>query len=93
LRGEGVFDVTSNALYVFARGRVEMVASFQRRNMGLEAFAVGAIHFHGLLQCRDHYPTWWIGVAKKESSHYCKQTGHAPVGGFWATGTKSLPIE
>jgi hypothetical protein len=75
------------------RALEEMVASFQRRNMGLEAFAVGAIHFHGLLQCRDHYPKWWIGVAKKESSHYCKQTGHAPVGGLWATGTKSLPIE
>ena len=34
-----------------------------------------------------------IGIAKKESSRYCKQTGDAPVGGLWATGTKCLPVE
>jgi hypothetical protein len=59
----------------------------------IEIFSVDRIHLHGLVRIPDHDPNRWIGIAKKESSHYCKQTGHAPAGGLWATGCKCLPIE
>ena len=70
----------------------EIIASFQRRAMEIEVFSLDAIHLHGLLRAPDREPKHWLGVAKKESSHYCKQTGHAPEGGIWATGAKCLPI-
>jgi hypothetical protein len=70
----------------------EVVASFQRRRFKLGVVSVDAIHLHGLVRCPDRDPKRWIGIAKKESSHYCKETGHAPVGGIWATGSKCLPV-
>jgi REP element-mobilizing transposase RayT len=70
----------------------ELVASLQRRHFGIQVFSVDRIHLHGLVRFPDRDPKRWLGIAKKESSHYCKQTGHAPAGGFWATGSKCLPI-
>lgn len=70
----------------------EVVASHQRRAIEIEIFSLDLIHLHGLVRCTDHDPKRWLGIAKKESSHYCKQTGHAPVGGLWATGSKCLPV-
>jgi REP element-mobilizing transposase RayT len=74
------------------RALEELVASLQRRHFEIEVFSVDRIHIHGLVRVPDHDPKRWTGVAKKESSHHCKQTGHAPTGGMWATGTKCLPI-
>jgi hypothetical protein len=71
----------------------ELVASLQRRSLELEVCSVDRIHLHALVCVPDHDPKRWIGIAKKESSHYCKQTGHAPDGGLWATGCKCLPVE
>ena len=70
----------------------EVVASLQRRRFELEVVSVDAIHLHGLVRCPDRDPKRWVGIAKKESSHYCKQTGHAPEGGIWAKGCKCLPV-
>ena len=71
----------------------ERVGSLQRRGLEIEVFSFDRIHLHGLVSVPDQDPKRWIGVAKKESSHYCKQTGHAPQGGLWATGCKCLPVE
>jgi hypothetical protein len=71
----------------------ELVASLQRRAFEIEVFSVDRIHLHGLVRFPDHQPKRWLGIAKKESSYYCKQTGHAPDGGLWATGCKCLPVE
>jgi hypothetical protein len=70
----------------------ELVASLQRRAFDVRVFSVDRIHFHGLVRVPDHDPRRWIGIAKKECSHYCKQTGQAPEGGLWATRCKCLPI-
>ena len=71
----------------------EIVASLMRRTqLALEVCSVDRIHLHALVRVPDHDPKRWIGVAKKESSHYCKQSGQASVGGMWATGTKCLPV-
>ena len=40
----------------------------------------------------DHNPRHWIGVAKKESSHYLKVAALAPVGGLWAVRCECLPV-
>jgi hypothetical protein len=45
-----------------------------------------------MVRFTDHDPRHWIGVAKKESSHYLKVEGLAPVGGLWATRCKCLPV-
>jgi hypothetical protein len=70
----------------------ELVASLLRRGIPLEVVSVDRVHMHILVPFPDHNPRHWIGVAKKESSHYCKQTGHAPEGGLWATRIKCEPI-
>lgn len=74
------------------RALKEIIASLQRHGIPIEIFSLDRIHLHGLVQCTDHEPKHWLGIAKKESSHYGKQTGHAPKGGLWATGSKCLPV-
>jgi hypothetical protein len=71
----------------------ELVASLLRRDIFLAVMSVDRVHLHGLAQFPDHNPRRWIGIAKKESSHYCKQTGHAPEGGLWATRIKCEPVK
>jgi hypothetical protein len=70
----------------------EIVASLQRHRVEFDIFSVDRIHLHGLMRCTDHEPKHWLGIAKKESSHFCKQSGHARLGGIWAHGCKALPI-
>jgi hypothetical protein len=74
------------------RAADEMVLSLLRRDLPVHIFSVDRIHFHGLIQVPDHNPRRWVGVATKECSHYCKQSGHAPEGGLWATRCKCLPV-
>jgi hypothetical protein len=40
----------------------------------------------------SHNPRHFIGLAKKESSAYLKQSGHAPQGGLWATRCECIPV-
>lgn len=69
-----------------------MVESLQRRNFQVVVACVTDVHLHILTRFPDHNPRHWIGVAKKESSHFAKQENLAPPGGLWAVRTKSLPI-
>jgi hypothetical protein len=71
----------------------EFVASLLRRDIFLAVMSVDRVHMHILAQFPDHNPRRWIGIAKKESSHYCKQTGHAPEGGLWAARIKCEPVK
>lgn len=68
-----------------------IVESLQRRNFDVIVACVTDVHFHVLARFPDHNPRHWIGVAKKESSHYARQADLAPPGGLWAVRTKSLP--
>jgi hypothetical protein len=74
------------------RALEEIIASLERHAVEKEIFSVDGIHVQGMVRCTDHEPKHWLGIAKKESSHFCKQSGHAPVGGIWAHGCKCLPI-
>jgi hypothetical protein len=58
--------------------------------------AVGSldgIHGHLLLQCRDHDPRYWIGLAKKNASHLVRQLNLLPPGGLWGKRSHPEPIE
>lgn len=68
-----------------------LVESLQRRNFDVATACVTDVHFHILARFPDHNPRHWIGVAKKESSHYAKESQLAPTGGVWAVRSKSLP--
>jgi hypothetical protein len=75
------------------RIRDEFVASLQRRNLDVAIFGVDRVHFHLLACFPDHDPRRWVGIAKREASHYCKQTGDAPAGGLWSAATECKPIK
>jgi hypothetical protein len=69
-----------------------LVESLQRRNFEVPVASVTDVHFHILARFPDHDPRRWVGIAKKESSHYAKEADLAPDGGLWAVRTKSLPV-
>ena len=75
------------------RALEELVISLLRNDIPVLAMSVDRIHVHALIRCDDLNPRHWFGIAKKESSHYCKQTREAPIGGLWAVRCKCLPIE
>jgi hypothetical protein len=70
----------------------ELVASLLRREIPVAVACVDRIHLHVLAQLRDRDPRRWVGVAKRESSHYCKVDGLAPPGGVWGAGCECKPI-
>jgi REP element-mobilizing transposase RayT len=84
-------------VYLTVRQRVravdEFLRSLQKRGIELVALSIDRVHFHVLARFPDHDPRHWIGIAKKESSHYLKQEGLAPVGGLWATRFEVVPVE
>lgn len=67
--------------------------SLLKRKLPLIVISVDRIHYHILVKCSDRAPRKWVGIAKKESSHYLKEEGLAPVGGLWAVRNKCLPIK
>jgi hypothetical protein len=69
-----------------------LVESLHRRNFDVATACVTDVHFHILARFPDHNPRHWIGIAKKESSHFAKQEGLGAEGGLWAVRTKSLPV-
>lgn len=75
-----------------ARAVEEFVKSLQKRKIELVVMAIDRIHFHLLARFPDHNPRKWVGIAKKESSHYLKQQNLAPIGGLWATRFEVIPI-
>lgn len=68
-----------------------LVESLQRRSIEVVVACVTEVHFHILARFPDHNPRHWVGVAKKESSHYAKESGLGPPGGLWAVRSKSFP--
>src|SRR5438477_6147494 len=60
----------------------EFVGSLQRREIEVVAASIDRVHFHVLARFPAHDPRHWIGVAKKETSHFLKVDGLAPVGGL-----------
>ena len=69
-----------------------LVESLQRRDIEVIVACVTDAHFHILARFHSHNSRHVIGVAKKESSHYARQSGAATLGGLWAVRTKSRPI-
>lgn len=74
------------------RACLEFAASLLRRNIPVVIGSIDRIDFHWLAQFPDHDARKWIGIAKRESSHYCKVAGLAPEGGLWAVRTKCKPV-
>jgi hypothetical protein len=70
-----------------------LVESLQRRKVDVICACVDSIHFHILARVSDRRPDHWIGIAKRETSHYAKDMGKCERGGWWATGAKSEPIK
>jgi hypothetical protein len=75
------------------RALEEFVGSLRRREIEVVAASIDRVHFHVLARFPARDPRHWVGVAKKESSHYLKVEGLAPVGGLWATRCECVPIE
>jgi hypothetical protein len=69
-----------------------LVESFSRRKIEVVAACLDSVHFHILARFPDHRADHWVGIAKRESSHYAKEAGNGPIGGLWATGGKSVPV-
>ena len=70
-----------------------MVESLERRKIEVIIASVDALHFHILARVRDRRVEHWIGIAKRETSHYMKEAGIGVPGGLWATRAKSQPIK
>jgi hypothetical protein len=70
----------------------EFSASLTRREFEIAILSVDRVHFHLLARFPLHDPRKWVGIAKRESSHYCKQIGDAPDGGIWAAACECKPI-
>jgi hypothetical protein len=64
----------------------EFLASLHRRSMEVIVAALDTHHLHILARFPDHQPRHWIGIAKKESSHFLH------LGGLWAVRGKVVPI-
>jgi hypothetical protein len=64
----------------------EILASLGRRSIELVAASLDDHHFHLLARFPDHRPRHWLGIAKKESSHFLGS------GGLWAVRGKILPV-
>jgi REP element-mobilizing transposase RayT len=69
-----------------------LMESFLRREIEVVTACVDSVHFHVLARFPDRRADHWVGIAKKESSHFAKQAGNGPAGGLWAAGGKCVPI-
>jgi hypothetical protein len=74
------------------RALEELIASLLRRDIEIAVASIDRIHMHVLARFPDHNPRHWLGIAKNESSHYCRATGHAPAGGLWAAKSECKPV-
>ena len=69
-----------------------LMESFARRGVAVVTGCVDSVHFHILARFPDRRADHWVGIAKKEASHFAKEAGNCPVGGLWAAGGKCVPI-
>lgn len=83
-------------VYLTPRQRLRAVEVFSsslvRRGIDLIVLSIDRVHFHLLARFPDHNPRRWVGIAKKESSHYLKEEKLAPVGGLWAVRVECVPV-
>jgi hypothetical protein len=70
-----------------------IIASLRKRNIETEVASVDRVHWHVLAPFPDHNPRHWLGIAKKESSHFLKLQGHGIEGGLWAVRCQCIPVE
>jgi hypothetical protein len=54
--------------------------------------SLDGIHGHLLMQCRDHQPRHWLGLAKKNASHLVRQLNPLEPGGLWGKGSHPEPV-
>jgi hypothetical protein len=73
------------------RALEEIVISLLRNDIPVRVVSLDRIHLHVLAQFLDHNPRKWMGIAKRESSHYLKRVNLAPVGGLWGTRCQCKP--
>ena len=66
--------------------------SLRKRNVELIVLSIDRVHFHLLARFPEIDPRHYVGIAKKESSHYLKSQTDVPPGGLWATKSECLPI-
>lgn len=64
--------------------------AFTFKSASFGAIAIGARHYHILLQAGD--PRSLVGIAKKRSARALSDAGLVPRGGVWAVRSRSLPI-
>jgi hypothetical protein len=102
---ENYAALLQHARSIMKRPPVEL--NIQQRKLALEAFvnsllkrkievkvcAIDAVHFHILAPFPEHNPRHWIGIAKKESSHFLKINNCGIDGGVWAVRCECIPIE
>ncbi len=69
-----------------------LAESLLRRRLDVVVVSVDSNHFHILARFLDSRADHWIGVAKRETSHYVKLEGKCPPGGLWARNGKAQPI-
>ncbi len=70
-----------------------LVESLQRREIEVVIAGTDSVHFHILARITERRPDHWMGVAKRETSHYMKEAGIGEMGGLWGSGGKSQPIK
>jgi hypothetical protein len=69
-----------------------LAESLLRRRIEVIIASVDATHFHILARFLDCRADHWIGIAKRETSHFAKEASASPHGGLWARNGKSQPI-
>jgi len=69
-----------------------LMESLQRRRIEVIVASMDSNHFHVLVRFIDSRADHWIGVAKRETSHFMKQAGACRAGGLWGKSGKSQPI-
>jgi hypothetical protein len=70
-----------------------IIASLLKRNIPAVIASVDRVHWHILAPFPDRNPRHWLGIAKKESSHFLKIQGQGIDGGLWAVRCQCIPIE
>ena len=70
----------------------EVWQSLQKRSIETIVLSVDRVHLHLLARFPDHNPRHWVGIAKRESSHYLKVAALGIEGGIWAVRCACKPI-
>jgi hypothetical protein len=97
LRHRQAFSMMKRTPVYLTRAQQDHVAnqfwkSLRQRSIETIVLSLDRVHLHLLARFPDREPRQWVGIAKKESSHYLKVDGLGPEGGIWAVRCKCQPI-